>query len=189
MIWWLFFKDQFSIYYIKSFNFVTLCDLVTVFAKTKSRLHCTEMNQQPRYVLFRFQNKGPCHRLLGLARSQSYLKFTENNKVVVVSCQSKFIVLGLKTDHSATSRYKNSNLINFNYLELGDTQWYVLTSWWFASWNSKGNAIKGTPRIIHDLQNFRRLFRPRGSPLKVAWFQKVFWLWCHCQQKVPNCCP
>jgi hypothetical protein len=147
---------------------VTLCNFVTVFAKTKSvtksRLHCTWISCQN--MLFVSQNQGRCHMLLGLARSQSYLKFTEKNKAAVVSCLSKFIALGLKTDHSA--RYKKANLINFKYLELGDTQWYVLTSWWFASWNSKGNAIKGTPRIIHDLQNFRRLFRPRGSPLKVA---------------------
>ena len=41
----VFYKDRFSIYYIKSFNLVTICDLVTVFAETKSvtksRLHCT----------------------------------------------------------------------------------------------------------------------------------------------------
>ena len=41
---WLFCKDHFSIYYIKSFNLATLCDLVTVFVETKSvtksRLHC-----------------------------------------------------------------------------------------------------------------------------------------------------
>ena len=45
MIQCLFFKDYFSIFYIKSFDSVTLCDLVTVFAETKSvtksRLHCT----------------------------------------------------------------------------------------------------------------------------------------------------
>ena len=48
-IYWLFYKDRFSIYYIKSFNLVTLCDLVTVFAETKSvtksRLHCSLLTQ------------------------------------------------------------------------------------------------------------------------------------------------
>ena len=38
------FKYHFSIYYIKSFDLVTLCGLVTVFAEaksvTKSRVHC-----------------------------------------------------------------------------------------------------------------------------------------------------
>ena len=41
----LWFRNYFSIYSIKSFNLVTLCDLVTVFVETKivtkSRLHCT----------------------------------------------------------------------------------------------------------------------------------------------------
>ena len=41
----IFFKDHFSIFYIKTFDLVTLCDLVTVFREiksvTKSRLHCT----------------------------------------------------------------------------------------------------------------------------------------------------
>ena len=36
---------------------------------------------------------------------------------------------------------------------------------------------------IWDLANFWSTY------LKVAWSQKVFWLWPHCQQKVPNYSP
>ena len=46
VIQWLLYKDYFSFYYIKAFDLVTLCDVVTVFVETicvvaKSRLHCT----------------------------------------------------------------------------------------------------------------------------------------------------
>jgi hypothetical protein len=47
--WWLFCKDHFSIYYIKSF------DLVTVFVETKSvtksRLHCSLTLNNLHYIL------------------------------------------------------------------------------------------------------------------------------------------
>ena len=54
----LFCKTFFSMYYIKSFDLVTSCNLVTVFAETKSvtklRLHCMylEMGIQIKTVSF-----------------------------------------------------------------------------------------------------------------------------------------
>ena len=54
----LFCKTFFSMYYIKSFDLVTSCNLVTVFAETKSvtklRLHCKylEMGIQIKTVSF-----------------------------------------------------------------------------------------------------------------------------------------
>ena len=52
----IFYKDHFSIYYIKSFDLVTLCNLVTVFAETKSvtksRLHCTRKYGHQRWQIF-----------------------------------------------------------------------------------------------------------------------------------------